>query len=204
MTGPEPVPFRLCPPHPRCGPPSAALPSAFDPSAFGPPPAFALAAFGPLPVPSRPSPVVQVPEPRWPLRSVMPEMGALMTAPRAARAHVRGVLAQWGLSRLADDAEAAAGELAGNVVRLCHDQDGRPAYPGGVLPVLRLSLLCDWQELMIAVFDPLPGVPAEQPPSDDRESGRGLAMLAKLGRWDWVPVPGGKLVRAWLPVKEAA
>lgn len=45
------------------------------------------------------------PGPAWPVSSVMPPLAALPTAPSAARAHVRAMLAMWRMSGLADALE---------------------------------------------------------------------------------------------------
>lgn len=156
----------------------------------------------PLPPTARPLPPsppdAGSPSRRWPLRFVLPETGALLTAPRMARAHVRDVLAQWHLPQFIDDCESVVTELITNVCRQCHDEDGNPVYVGGRLPVFRLSLFSDRAELLIAVFDDVPGIPEKRTPSDDAETGRGLAMIAKLGEWTWQPVQGGKVIQATL------
>jgi hypothetical protein len=139
---------------------------------------------------------------RWPLRFSLPEAGALLTAPTMARAHVRDVLAQWRLSAFTDDALTVVTELITNICQQCHDEDGNPVYIGGRLPVFRLSMLSDRAELLIAVFDDVPGVPARQAPGDDAETGRGLAIIAELGELEWMPVEGGKVIRAWLRAAE--
>jgi hypothetical protein len=157
--------------------------------------------FQPLPgsLPSFPPPAADgPPSRRWPLRFVLPEAGALLTAPTMARAHVRDVLAQWRLPAFTDDALTVVTELVTNICQQCHDEDGNPVYIGGRLPVFRLSLFSDRAELLIAVFDDVPGVPARQAAADDAETGRGLAMIAELGEWSWQPVDGGKVVRATL------
>lgn len=52
----------------------------------------------------------------WPLSSTLPPMGALKTAPGSARAFVKDALAFWGLTAVADEAEAVTGELVANAV----------------------------------------------------------------------------------------
>lgn len=135
---------------------------------------------------------------RWPLSYVLPEMGALPTAPRTARAHVRDVLGEWGLHRLQDNAVLIASELVTNVVRQATSQDGSPIYVNGKLSIIQLSLYSDRESLLIAVYDQIPGIPVQAIPAPDAESGRGLALIATLGKWDWQPAPGGKVVRAFL------
>jgi len=125
-------------------------------------------------------------------------MGALITAPRTARAQVCDILRVWELTRFEENAVLIASELITNVVRQCHDPDGTPVYIGGRLPVIQLSLFSDRARLMIAVYDQVPGTPQERHPADDAETGRGLELIAMLGTWDWHPVPGGKVIRALL------
>jgi anti-sigma regulatory factor (Ser/Thr protein kinase) len=136
--------------------------------------------------------------PGWPLSSVLPPMGALLTAPRTARAHVRDILSAWGLPRFTDNAVLVASELVSNVVRQCHDPGGNPVYIDGRLPVVQLSLFSDRARLLIAVYDQAPGIPEQGHPDDNAETGRGLALIATLGTWDWYPADGGKVVRALL------
>src|SRR5258708_11451304 len=125
-------------------------------------------------------------------------MGALPTAPRTARAHVSDVLGGWRAPRFQDDAVLIASELVTNVVRQCHDGSGRPVYIGGRLPVVQQSMFSDRTSLLIAVYDQAPGIPHERHPDDSAETGRGLALISSLGRWDWYPVRGGKVVRTLL------
>jgi anti-sigma regulatory factor (Ser/Thr protein kinase) len=136
--------------------------------------------------------------PGWPLSYMLPPMGALLTAPRTARAHVRDILSAWALPRFTDNAVLVASELVTNVVRQCHDPIGNPVYIGGRLPVVQLSLFSDRDRLLIAVYDQLPGAPEQAHPDDEAETGRGLALIATLGTWDWHPAEGGKVVRALL------
>lgn len=135
----------------------------------------------------------------WPLWYVLPAMGALPTAPRTARAHVCDVLGEWGLlHHFEDNATLAASELVTNAVRQATGEDGKPIYVGGKLPVVQLSLFSNRSRLLVVVFDQLPGTPVEQHVGSDAESGRGLAIVASLGAWDWRTVQGGKVVRALL------
>ena len=106
--------------------------------------------------------------PAWPLRSVLPPMGALPTAPRAARAHVRDVLATWGLPHFTDSAVLVASEIVTNAVRQCHDLSGNPVYIGGCLPVVQLSMFSDRAHLLITVYDQAPGIPVPAQPRHQR------------------------------------
>jgi anti-sigma regulatory factor (Ser/Thr protein kinase) len=134
----------------------------------------------------------------WPLAYLLPPLGALPTAPRTARAHVRDVLSQWQLGHYQYNAVLIASELVTNVVRQATAEDGTPRYINGSLPLVQLSLYSDRQSLLIAVYDQVPGTPTQAPAGPRAETGRGLAVIASLGHWDWHPAPGGKIVRAYL------
>lgn len=127
-------------------------------------------------------------------------MGALLTAPRTARMHVRDTLGHWGLPELIDDSELIASELVTNVARRAHNPEtGKPLYIGGRLPVLRFGLFSDRAELLICVQDQFADPPVPKGATSYDESGRGLAITASIAvSWDWHPVEGGKIVRAFL------
>jgi serine/threonine-protein kinase RsbW len=113
----------------------------------------------------------------------------------AARAAVRGALAQWGLAGVADEVTLMASELVAN------------ACVHGVPPVtLRLALREGpaGSELACEVTDVGPGMPAPTTASQDGEHGRGLAVVAALAdqwgtrprrpgtaAWFRLAVPGG-------------
>src|SRR5712691_6903514 len=89
-------------------------------------------------------PMTRPPRPGWPLSSVLPPMGALATAPRTARMHLRDTLKEWGLPELIEDGELIASELVTNVVKRAHDPvTGRPVYVSDRLPVLQFGLFSD-------------------------------------------------------------
>jgi anti-sigma regulatory factor (Ser/Thr protein kinase) len=70
------------------------------------------------------------------------------------------------------------------------------ALDGGPFPVL-LRLLSDRSEILIMVKDSSPQRPGRMNPADDAEGGRGLMLVEAVSkRWDWYPVPGGKVVWA--------
>jgi anti-sigma regulatory factor (Ser/Thr protein kinase) len=140
--------------------------------------------------------------PNWPLFSVLPPMGALTTAPRMARMHLRDTLKEWSLPELIDDGELIASELVTNVVRRAHDpMTGLPVYVNGRLPVLQLGLFSDRAQLLISVWDQFSDPPVRKVATADDEAGRGLMMVGRISAsLDWYPVQGGKVVRALLPV----
>lgn len=145
-------------------------------------------------------PMTRPPRPSWPLSSVLPPMGALVTAPRTARMHLRDTLKEWGLPELIEDGELIASELVTNVVRRAHDPvTGMPAYVSDRLPVLQFGLFSDRAVLLISVFDQFTDAPVRMIATADDESGRGLMMVGRIAAsLDWHPVQGGKVVRAFL------
>jgi len=140
------------------------------------------------------------PRPGWPLSSVLPPMGALATAPRTARMHLRDTLKEWGLPELIEDGELIASELVTNVVKRAHDpMTGRPVYVGDRLPVLQFGLFSDRTVLLISVWDQFADPPVRTVATAEDESGRGLMMVGRISAsLDWYPVQGGKVVRAFL------
>ncbi|MCW2932029.1 MAG: regulator [Actinomycetia bacterium] len=145
-------------------------------------------------------PMTRPPGQSWPLFSVLPPMGALVTAPRTARMHVRDTLKEWSLPELIDDSELIASELVTNVVRMAHDPvTGSPVYVNNRLPVLQFGLFSDRVQLLISVRDQFPDPPVPATATADDESGRGLMMVGCISAsLDWFPVEGGKVVRAFL------
>jgi hypothetical protein len=124
----------------------------------------------------------------WPLRSHL-ALGALPGAVPCARLHTRLLLWEWGCARLAGDAELVAAELVTNAVAASSDLPHRP-------PV-RLWLLCDAARVVIMVADANPRPPVRMSPDVATEGGRGLMLVEAVSvRWDWYPIPGGKVVWA--------
>ncbi len=150
------------------------------------------------PATAAPPPAYRPPPADWPLWYALPPMGALLTAPRTTRAHVRDVLAEWQLGHFEDNAVLIASELVTNAVRQATAEDGTPLYIAGKLPVIQVTLYGNRTRLLIAVYDQAPGTPRQGSGDINAENGRGLELIATLGRWDWHPAPGGKVVRAYL------
>jgi anti-sigma regulatory factor (Ser/Thr protein kinase) len=145
-------------------------------------------------------PMTHPARPSWPLFSVLPPMGALATAPRTARMHLRDTLKEWGLPELIEDGELIASELVTNVVKRAHDPvTGRPVYVNDRLPVLQFGLFSDRRVLLVSVWDQFADPPVRKVATADDESGRGLMMVGRISAsLDWHPVPGGKVVRSFL------
>jgi anti-sigma regulatory factor (Ser/Thr protein kinase) len=128
-----------------------------------------------------------------------------------ARAHLRDILARWGLSRLAGQAEYVVSELVTNAVN-ASTRDGEPACDElGRLLTIGLALRAGSGLLRIEVWDRADGTPVARDAGSDAVSGRGLAMIAYFSsaRWGWTSRDphGWKNVHAILgpdPVDEAA
>jgi anti-sigma regulatory factor (Ser/Thr protein kinase) len=138
----------------------------------------------------------------WPLSSALPPMGALTSAPGTARAHVRAVLAGWGLADLIDVCELVVSELTTNAVKASTGPTGRLLYVNGRMPVVRVCLLSDGSQVLVEVHDQALGLPVLRDADADAVSGRGLPMVHALtvGRWGWQTAQGqsGKCVWAAL------
>jgi len=90
---------------------------------------------------------------------------------REARAWVRPRLAAWDLDRVADDAELLVSELVANVVRHV-----------GMPMTVRLARRVD--AVRVEVDDPSATAPLLRHPEFDKESGRGLLLVAAMAsRW---------------------
>jgi anti-sigma regulatory factor (Ser/Thr protein kinase) len=116
------------------------------------------------------------------------DLAALPGAVPCARLHVRLVLAEWGLARLAEDAEVVTAELMTNAIE----------HAGG--RYVRLLLRSDGEAACILVWDesfvaPVP-VTDDEP---DSPSGRGLVIVSALSqRWGYYRNGDGKFVWAVL------
>jgi anti-sigma regulatory factor (Ser/Thr protein kinase) len=115
-------------------------------------------------------------------------LAADIAAPRHARAFVPGVLADWGLSRLREDAELVASELVTNALRVAR----------GTIRVRLVLLDCS---MILEVWDPsvaLPSIPLAA--ALDSECGRGMLIVETLSaEWStYCAAEGGKWVWAEL------
>lgn len=146
--------------------------------------------------------VVQVglrPGVAWPVSSVMPPLAALPTAPSAARAHVRAILATWRMGGLTEALELVVSELVANGVNASTDGGGTPRYVEGRMPEIRLCLFTNGARLVAEVWDQAPGVPVCFSAGCDDESGRGLELVDMItdSRWGWHPVRYGPGKCVW-------
>lgn len=127
---------------------------------------------------------------RW-RKSDRLELGPYPGAVPSARLHARALLAEWNLESLSADTETVVAELVANSVE-AHQRERLDA------PV-SLTLLAGPESVLVVVGDSSRGKPVRHEPDFDLESGRGLLIVGGLAEWwDWKPVPGGKLVRAYI------
>ena len=146
-------------------------------------------------VPARRS--CQVPPAQAPARPphAVLDLGAVLTAPRCARAWTREILWEWGAAELADAAELLASELVTNSLN---------ASAGLDQAAIRLVLTLDKGELAILVRDFCHGVPRAGDAGDEDESGRGLQLVQELSaRSGWYPPDDGSPGKAVWAVLEA-
>lgn len=143
-----------------------------------------------VPVPVPPSGYRGIVSGEWPFLDAL-ELGPLPGAVPCARLHARHVLWEWGLARLAEDAELLVSELVTNAIAV-------PQSADRVSPV-RLWLLADQTRVLILVWDASPTPPVPVDVGQDAESGRGLFLVDAISQsWDWYfpQVTGGKVVWA--------
>lgn len=124
------------------------------------------------------------------------DLGAVLTAPRCARAWTREILWEWGAPELADAAELVASELVTNSVNACAGLDQA---------AIRLVLTLGRGELAILVRDEHPDVPMAAQPGADDEGGRGLLIVEHLSdRCGWYPLEDAKPAKVtWAVISRA-
>ena len=129
-------------------------------------------------------------------------LAAEMSAPRYARAFVPGVLVDWGLERLREDAELVASELVTNALRVtCAAGSASFTVPSLRRAMIRVRLVLLEGSLIIEVWDPVSARPATAKAMDpDAENGRGMLIVEALSaQWNsYDPAEGGKWVWAEL------
>jgi hypothetical protein len=117
-------------------------------------------------------------------------LAAEISAPRCARAFVPGVLVDWGLEHLREDAELVASELVTNALRVTCVA-GPASFTAASLrrAMIRVRLvLLEGRPAPARVMDP------------DAENGRGMLIVEALSaQWNsYDPAEGGKWVWAEL------
>lgn len=129
-------------------------------------------------------------------------LSAETSAPRYARAFVPGVLMDWGLERLREDAELVASELVTNALRVaCMARSASFTSAAARQEMIRVRLVLLEGSLIIEVWDPAVGRPAPARAMDpDAENGRGMLIVEALSaQWNsYDPAEGGKWVWAEL------
>jgi anti-sigma regulatory factor (Ser/Thr protein kinase) len=121
----------------------------------------------------------------WPLSSSLP-LGALPTAAACARSHARAVLAEWGMTAMADTTELVVSELVTNAIRASTDADGHPVYRDDRLAVVHVRLFADGVHILAEVWDESPAAPTAKSAELDDEGGRGLQLVEAMSEsWGW-------------------
>jgi anti-sigma regulatory factor (Ser/Thr protein kinase) len=140
---------------------------------------------------------------RYPLVSQMTPLGALTSAPGAVRAHLRTTLAEWNMTAFQEVAELLASELITNAVLASTDEQGKPVYVDGQLPVVIFRLIARPGVLVLEAWDQVSTPPVMRQVDVWDESGRGLFLVQTLAaRWSWKTAPDwpGKCV--WVEVRK--
>lgn len=139
------------------------------------------------------------PSPPWPLQTQL-ELAAQPTAPGVVRGHVRAMAYEWGLASLADTAELLVSEIATNAVRASQRLSTREDL--GAVPLIRLWVTSDGISMVIHVWDASDEMPVVKDVAADDENGRGLMLVAALGKdWGAYREAQGKVV--WVMITEA-
>ncbi len=131
-------------------------------------------------------------------RSVV--LAAVPNAVGLSRAMVGTALAQWGLMRIADDAELVVSELVTNAVRAVGSVADRPLSWEELRDVgmIQVRAMAGPSWVIVAVWDSDPAVPQlREDAPDEAESGRGLVIVDALAtRWGTYSASGGKVTWA--------
>jgi anti-sigma regulatory factor (Ser/Thr protein kinase) len=134
--------------------------------------------------------------PAWPLQTRLP-LAALPTAPGVARGHVRTVAREWNLADLASTAELLVSELVTNAVQA----SAKLRTVGS--PVIHLWVTSDGVSMVIHVWDGSDEMPFVKDVAPDEENGRGLMLVATLGKdWGCYRKAAGKVVWVMITVAD--
>lgn len=118
------------------------------------------------------------------------ELCATPGAVPCARSLVKRIVVEWGRPDLADTAELLVSELVTNAI---HASAGLPS------PTVRLWLVAERDTVVIRVWDGSAGMPRHQDAAPESEHGRGLMLVASLGKqWGACRKPVGKVV--WVQI----
>jgi anti-sigma regulatory factor (Ser/Thr protein kinase) len=118
------------------------------------------------------------------------ELCATPGAVPCARSLARQIVREWGRPELADTAELLVSELVTNAIR---------ASAGLPSPVVRLWLVAEPDNIVIRVWDGSADLPRRQDADPESEHGRGLVLVASLGKqWGACRKAVGKVV--WVQI----
>jgi hypothetical protein len=154
--------------------------------------------------PVRPTPPA-MPSQRYPLVSQLAPLGALKTAPGAARGHVKSTLTTWNMAAYIEMAELLISEMVTNSVEASTGEQGHPIYVMGRLPVIVVRLVGIPDGVVLEVWDSVPTLPEVKSPEGMAERGRGMFLVETLAfRWSWKTDPNwpGKCV--WAELRAAS
>jgi anti-sigma regulatory factor (Ser/Thr protein kinase) len=118
------------------------------------------------------------------------ELCAAPSAVPCARSLARQVVLEWGRPEAADTAELLVSELVTNAIQ---------ASAGLPSPLVRLWLVAERDSIVIRVWDGSADLPRLQDPDPESEHGRGLMLVASLGKeWGACRKAAGKVV--WVQI----
>jgi hypothetical protein len=141
---------------------------------------------------------------RYPLISQLAPLGAFTTAPGCARAHVQDTLTNWELTDYIEVAELLISEMVTNAGEASTDEQGKPIYVNGRMPLIVVRLVATGDGVVLEVWDLVSTLPEVQTPAALAERGRGMFLVETLSyRWAWKTAPDwpGKCV--WAELRRA-
>jgi hypothetical protein len=126
----------------------------------------------------------------WPLQSFL-ELGPFPGAVPCARLHARQMLWEWGVDASGESTELVVSELVTNAVQASR----------AIGAAVRMWLVCDWDDVVVFVWDASSQPPVLADPGEDAENGRGLLLVEAVSeRWGHFGYDGaGKVVWAVIP-----
>lgn len=133
------------------------------------------------------------------------ELAALPSAVPCARLHARAIMHEWNVAEMADTVELVVSELVTNAVVASGRAGGQPTYQRRAgLPVLALRLSVHDRQLLVEVWDDVPGAPSRRAAHPTDEHGRGLRLVEALStRWGYYEPESGRGKVVWAEVAHA-
>jgi anti-sigma regulatory factor (Ser/Thr protein kinase) len=125
------------------------------------------------------------------------ELVATGAAVPSARHRLRGILREWGVTTVAEDAELVVSEIVANAVNATQ----AIRWPASRPPVRLWTLGAD-NAVSLLVWDAAPGVPVQRMAGSDAEDSRGLVVVSALSAWGYYLASedyGGKVVWSQIP-----